>query len=123
MHKISVKEKEETDLSKLSHPIPEVRQAYLLTVITSFVDKYHPEETDPVMQICSQAVNDVEEGFALVSENVSSRKKFLDEFQVEMPYSMVLRNNWKNIRPLLEPFATTNLVAIQEDYKKPTPSF
>jgi len=100
-------------LSTYSHPTPSIRQRFALDLIsTLYLDS---NKYDEVVGACLNAALEADRSFEKLSQTVETLKgwKINQDPRCE-EHMQRLMKNWKNVRPLLEPYAINGLAPIQE---------
>jgi len=103
-------------LANLSHPPSGIRQSiFLSTIVTRNLDK-NEDYLNMILDALLNVTNEVERAFDEISEQGFDNSTHLSAYTPEgLQHVRMIRDNWKNVRPLLEPYAFTNLSPIQDN--------
>jgi hypothetical protein len=112
------------ELDVYSHPYPGFRQHYIGVIIpTIIMDSKYSNLNDSICNKTSLAIKEVEDSLKILKKG-SVTPPFIDRFH-SLPMGCTytrkgweqmykIQNNWRNVRPLLEPYCKVNLTPIED---------
>ncbi|MEO6978916.1 MAG: hypothetical protein ABI113_11080 [Mucilaginibacter sp.] len=101
------------NLLENTHPPSGMRQHFIMALITTVFQRFGIDYADDIGFQCAKSSMAVEKAFQEISNGGYNPIGIATTYQGDhLTHSREIRNNWKNVRPLLEPFAYVKLAHI-----------